>query len=358
MDGSIGKQFLKEYIQKTDPLITKYLEGRIQEASEIGAVPKETMVRFLDLIRKGKKIRGALVVLGYQAAGGTDLEEIYDTSLFMEIVHAGALIHDDIMDNDALRRGEPSFHKQFEALAKERVIHTTPRHYGISIAIPTSDVSFYLSCDKLITGKFPQDNVVKAMNIYIHYLIRLGLGQILEFANSGMENLNEEEVLKALWIKSGEYTSLLPLHVGATLAGLKDKKKLEAINEYARCFGWAFQIQDDYLGLFGDEEEIGKPVGSDIREGKQTLFITHMAKHGTSQQKESMRKYLGNKKIDEKDVKEFLRNLEQAGSKKYVVDLGWKYVEEGKPYVAQITSDKAIQGVLESLLVFMMERTN
>lgn len=356
MDGSLGKQCLKEYIKNARPVIETFLDSEIQNAALLGDIPRHLMESFKASVVEGKGIRGFLVTLGYQLANGTDYNDILNTSIFIEIFHSGILAHDDFMDNDSLRRGLPTIHKQFAEIGKNIGIKTDPNHYGEALAICLGDASFYLSWQKLLESKASPELLLKASQLYIKYALRLVHGQVLDMTIPATDNINEEDVLKVIWTKSGEYTALLPLHVGATLGGMQDQQKLKAIENYAKCFGWAFQIQDDTLGMFSEEEKIGKPITSDLREGKNTLYMLHLRKHGTSEQKEIQRQLLGNKSITKEDVYKMREILQASGSYKYVIDMGWNYVEEGKQYISQITANKELADIMESLLVFMMER--
>ena len=357
MNGSIGKQFLKEYIESSKPIISAFLTEEINKIKEFGEISVKLLESFREMAAEGKGIRGALTVLGYQIFGGEDLVEIRRTSTFLEIFHAGILVQDDFMDRDDIRRGLPTIHKRFEKVGKDVMVRIPFDHYGNSVALCLSDAALYLSWKILLSSNLPRELVINAGSIYANYIVRLAFGQSLDLTVTGMEDYKEDDVLKVIWTKSGEYTGLLPLMVGAALAGGKDSQKLENIKNYARCFGWAFQIQDDILGLYADEEKLGKPVGSDLREGKNTLFMLYLRKNGTQPQKKFQSRILGNKDITKEDVKKMRRMLKDSGSYQHVVDMGWKYVEEGKKYVPLITNDKKLAEILESLLVYMMERT-
>jgi geranylgeranyl diphosphate synthase type I len=357
MDGSLGKNYLKQYISDIRPLLASFFEEEIPNSADLGAVPQQLMEAFRDMISRGKGIRGSLVKLAYLACGGSNEDEITRVSPFMELFHSAILVHDDFMDRDPLRRGHETIHTQFEKVGERLGVKIPNGHYGNTMAVCIGDAGIYLSWKMLLSGNFPSEDLLRASNIYTDLIVRLALGQSLDMSITGTDDIKEEDVLKVLWTKSGEYTALLPLRVGAALAGEQDADRLEALENYARCLGWAFQIQDDILGLYAEEATLGKPVGSDIREGKNTLLMLHLRKNGTPEQLEFMERVLGNSDITEDDVKAMKQLLKDAGSYQHVLDLGFNYVEEGKKYIPQITENEELQNILESLLVFMMERT-
>lgn len=356
--GEIGKKYLKEYIADTEKLFNDFAKAKINEAGEIGEFPKDITQIFFDTAAHGKRIRGALVTLGYKVAGGIDLESILDTSLFVELLHAGLLVHDDIQDQADKRRGLTSVHKQIEQIGKNLGTVSDPKFFGQSMAILPGDLTFYYSWEKLLNGNFPQKNIIKAGKIYADYTIRVAHGQILDILGVETKRIAEKDILNVLRYKSAEYTGVLPLLAGAALGGLKDKQKTEALKAYGLAFGWAFQIQDDTLDLYATEEKLGKPIGGDLKEGKNTLFILHLSKHGTKKQKEFMKQVLGNRDITKADIEKMRKILKDCGSYDYVIDLGWRYVEEGKKHISKITDDRELQDIFESLIVYMMERTN
>ena len=357
MNGSQGKKFLIDYTKKARPILLKLLDQQIKENKSVGKVPQELLKSFKKISSHGKGVRGALAVLGYRSGGGKQVEEMVKTSIFLELVHASLLVHDDIMDRDDLRRGEETVHKTFERYGEKIGVSIPPNHYGESLAICLGDYIFYLGNKVLLDSKLPKKNVLEAFKLYSKYLMRVGMGQTLDMTVSSIKNPTEEDLLKVLWLKSGEYTCLLPLSVGAALAGVTDKKVYKAMEGYARCFGWAFQIQDDILGIYSDEKTLGKVIGSDIKEGKVTLLVMHLRKNGTKAQKNLLNNYLG-KKINKKDLEVIRKLFKEAGSYDYVKDLGWKYVKGGKKYISKITKDNKLQDIYESLLYFVMERLN
>lgn len=356
MADNPGLAFLQSYLEKSDPLFEKYLHQKIEEAHSISKIPAELLRRFLEIGRKGKKIRGALTVLGYQAAGGKDVPAIIDASLFLELFHAGVLVHDDIMDQDDLRRGLPTLHVQFAEVGKALHVHPNPEHYGYSMAVNAGDAAYYLSWQKLLESQFPADRIVDVGRIYAEYVIRVVHGQVLDITDSSMGTITTEDVMKVRQFKTVEYTGVLPLLVGAAFAGPISSEQRDAFQSYGNALGWAFQIQDDVLGLYGDRDQMGKPVGSDLREGKQTLLVLHVMQNGTKDQKAFLRKILGNQSLTPEQVEQTLTLFKETGAYETVVQQGWEYVEQGESVVSSMTSDEETQTILRGLIRYMMER--
>jgi geranylgeranyl diphosphate synthase, type I len=358
MNGSIAKAYLKNYIISTDTLYLDFFKDKVKEAYELGAIPGELTESFCEMGRVGKRFRGALMVLAFELfRNDKDSSDIIPTSLLMELLHAGLLIQDDIMDNDPIRRGFQTLHTKFEQRGRELEVKASPKLFGTSVAMCIADAGFYWSWEVLMKSSFSAESKVAAANILNHYLVRLIHGQALDVAITGAKDLSEKDILNVIWTKSGEYTTLLPMLLGASLAGITDENKLAVITEYAKCLGWAFQIQDDILGMFGEQEEMGKPVGSDLREGKNTLLILHLSKRATPEQLTFMKEKLGNPDITQTDVEAMKQILKDSGAYEYVLNLGWSYVEQGKTLIPKLTTDARLQELLESFLVLMMERT-
>lgn len=354
-----GKNYLKDYSARARPILASFLDQEIKSAEQLdmGSIPLELLKDYSKMVSEGKGIRGALIELAYKACGGEDTQKILDTGIFIELFHSAILIQDDFMDRDSFRRGIESTHKKFERIGKEIGIKTPPEHYGNSVAVCLSDTGFYYSWKVLMGAQFSPEVLVKAGQVYAEHIARLGLGQALDMSITGAENTNEKDALKVLFLKSVEYTAILPMKIGAILAGNLDKSIEDAIENYARCLGWAFQIQDDILGLYAKEEELGKPVGSDLCEGKNTLLMINLRKLGTAEQKEFQSTILGNENVTKEDVDKMKQILKDSGTLQHVLDLGWNYANEGKKHIPLITSDKEIAETLESLIEYMMERT-
>jgi geranylgeranyl diphosphate synthase type I len=215
----------------------------------------------------GKRLRPAFCYWAFVGAGGDpDDPRIVDAGAAFELLHAFALVHDDVMDGSDTRRGAPTTHVEFGREHRSRAWRGEPRRYGEGVAILIGDLS-HVYADTLL-GDVGAD----ASAVWHELRLELNVGQYLDLRATACADRDRVVAHRIARFKSGKYTIERPLHVGAALAGrLGD---LQApLSAYGDPLGEAFQLRDDVLGAFGDPAVTGKPVGQDLREGKPTPLL-------------------------------------------------------------------------------------
>lgn len=215
----------------------------------------------------GKRLRPAFCFWGYRAAGGgADDAAVIEAGAAFEMLQAFALVHDDVMDGSATRRGSRTAHLAFEDRHDQAVWRGEARRFGEGVAILIGDLA-HVYADRLMAGT---TSSVRA--VWDELRIELNVGQYLDILGTARGDTDHEGARRIARYKSGKYTIERPLHVGAALAdGLE---RLQApLSAYGDPLGEAFQLRDDLLGAFGDEAATGKPVGDDLREGKPTPLL-------------------------------------------------------------------------------------
>ena len=190
--------------------------------------------------------------------------DVIDVGAAFELLQAFALIHDDIMDDSATRRGRPTVHVAQARRLVDEGWKGEPRRFGEGVAILVGDLS-HAYADSLMAGANPA-----ARRIWDDLRIELSLGQYLDLRSAASGQLDWETARQVSTFKSALYTIVRPLQLGASLASPADPALLAALEAYGRPLGRAFQLKDDLLGVLGDERQVGKPVGDDLREGKPT----------------------------------------------------------------------------------------
>src|SRR5207302_1595294 len=257
------------------------------------------------VLRGGKRLRGALVLLGCEAAGG-DRAWAIDASIGVELIHAYLLVHDDFMDRDEVRRGGPTLHVELGAAARSE-------HVGASLAVLLGSLCEAWALQLVLSAPVPADRVVAAAQLVSRELHQVTVGQMQDLSVPLGRELRAEDVLAVERMKTGGYTFELPLRLGALLAGA-DEALLAALERFARPLGQAFQIADDLLGTFGAPEVTGKPNASDLREGKRTLLIARALEAASPADAKALRAGLGRRALTDAGAAELRAVLVRTGA--------------------------------------------
>lgn len=230
----------------------------------------------------GKRLRPAFAYWGFIGAGGADDDQrIIDVGAAFELMHAFALFHDDVMDDADTRRGKPTTHTVFAQQHQLGRWAGEARRFGEGVAILVGDLAFVFA-DRLLRGLSAE-----AWDIWNELRIELNIGQFLDIQGSVRHERRLEKAERICRYKSGKYTIERPLHLGAVIADpAAAPTLLPLLSGYGLPLGDAFQMRDDVMGAFGDEDVTGKPVGGDLREGKPTpLLARAVAAANGAQQK-------------------------------------------------------------------------
>lgn len=233
------KKYLKESAQQINREVIKILDEELERATKTDKKLTFLIKAFIKSCQGGKGIRGSLVRLGYQLAGGpatAGSKEIIKISAAYEIMHTAILAHDDIMDKSLTRRNKPSLYADLGN-----------NHYGISQAISLGDWGFFLSFKIISESKFDTARKTDALVLFSRTMMDTGLGQMLD-----LQKVNPLLVMK---LKTAYYTIAGPLQTGALLAEA-DKRMVRRLGEFGENLGIAYQIRDDIL-----DNEAGGTIG-------------------------------------------------------------------------------------------------
>lgn len=296
--------------------ISKFMDGEIARSPDdplmldiLGSIKEYTL-------RGGKRIRALLLVKGYEAVGGKDLEKARKASVALELIQSMLLIHDDIIDSSGERRGGPSLHVHFEDQHRERGLRGPSRDFGVNMSIIAGDLAESLGEKALASSGFSPQHLLKAMRYQADMIRDTGFGQVLDLYSEALPEWSEEMVFKVQKYKTARYTLEGPLQIGAILNGASDRQ-LEVLSEYAIPVGKAFQIIDDILGFYGDPKRGGKEDLADIKEGKRTLLIMKALELASREDKEKIMKALGNKDLTVEEAEVARGIIRSCGSEIY-----------------------------------------
>ncbi|MEI7888501.1 MAG: polyprenyl synthetase family protein, partial [Actinomycetes bacterium] len=232
----------------------------------------------------GKRVRPAFAYWTFLGAGGDpDNPWIIDLCAGLELLHAFALLHDDVMDGSDMRRHHQTVH--IGAAEQHRNSHWRgeARRFGEGVAILLGDLALTYA-DQLMS---PLD--FDTRTIYSELKTELMVGQYLDLVSAARGDTDAERGRRIVLYKSAKYTVERPMHMGAALAGRSDQMT-EPLSRVGLPLGEAFQLRDDLLGVFGSELTVGKPVGDDLREGKATLLLTLTMQLSNNAQKQELSK--------------------------------------------------------------------
>ncbi len=362
-----------DFLQNTAGEIDKELENFFQEWSkDIEHISSRLLPltnALADGCLGGKRIRGTLVVLGYELGNFVNRPhpsplpprglvsskrrlpgegEIMKVAAAYEIFQAAILVHDDIIDKSLLRRGKPSLYSRLGG-----------GHAGESLAICLGDIGFFLAFQLIASTGFPEKEKNRALSIFCKTMLETGIGELLDVelarlrpsnahatagkqGSCGQANEAMGDVITVYKFKTAYYTITAPLLLGAVLGGLSDSS-LSTIRIFGQNLGIAFQIQDDINDIFSDKKKLGKELGGDIKEGKQTLLYLYAKEHTNKQQGELLKKYYGNRAIGAEEIEAVKNVLVETGALEYIRAEAKKYSQEAKESIHEITLDERFQ---------------
>lgn len=308
MAGGPQPRHLVEPLERADlrSRLDKVLSGFLaDQAAALDGVTEELrpMVAALEgfVLDGGKRLRPAFCYWGWRGAGGTDGDEIVAAAAGLELLHACALIHDDVMDGSDTRRGEPAVHRGFAALHRGNGWSGDPEAFGNSAAILLGDLCLIWADSMVNTAGLPDAAMLRAVPVYDEMRVELMAGQFLDLLEQVHGGGSIERALRVARYKSAKYTVERPLHLGGILAGAP-AETLAAYSAYGLPLGEAFQLRDDVLGVYGDPAATGKPAGDDLREGKRTALVAAAMEAATPVQAAVVRRHLGDPHLDDAGV--------------------------------------------------------
>lgn len=250
-----NKLLMQAYIEKIEDKLAEFT----QDKPEIQGIVSEAME--YSLSAGGKRLRPILMLEFYRMCGGNDLDSILEIACSVELIHTYSLIHDDLpcMDDDDFRRGKPSCHKAF------------PEDIALLAGDALNTLAFEVISEAAIAGKIPAEKAVMLISVLSKAAGKDGMvgGQVID-----LQTENEEINIQTLNLLQSKKTGALieaACVMGVILSGKFEF--IPAAADYAQAVGRAFQIVDDILDVTGTFEELGKPIGSDEDQHKNT-YVT------------------------------------------------------------------------------------
>lgn len=284
----------------------------------------------------GKRLRPVLAMLVAEAISGEG-ERSIPFGCCLEIIHNFTLIHDDVMDQDPVRRGRPAVHVM----------------YDVPTAIIAGDAMFARGFEVLAQVDVYPEITRSLVSLVARtvWIIAEGQQMDLDFENSQSVTVNEYMEM----IEKKTAVLFACAARGAVMIAGGSEEQERAMYEYARLLGLGFQIWDDVLGITADQDKLGKPVGSDIRNGKRTLIIIHGLENADDETREMMLSVLGREDASEEEVAKVIGALGTTGSIEFARRTAWDYVERAHGCLSCL-SDSVSKRLLGALVDYSVER--
>jgi len=254
-----------------------YLSQRRAEAAYIGT-DYDGLIAVLEdfVLLGGKRMRPAFAYWGYRAVTPGPQDRVDDDILrlfsALELLHACALVHDDVIDESATRRGMPTAHMHFTELHRSRGWRGSAEQFGRSAAILMGDLSLVWADDIVAGVDLPPPDRHRVQRVWSDIRTEVLGGQYLDIVAESSGAYSIDSAMNVNTYKTASYTVTRPLQLGAAAAA--DRPDVHrAFHSLGTDLGVAFQLRDDVLGVFGDPAVTGKPSGDDLRSGKRTVLL-------------------------------------------------------------------------------------
>ena len=270
-DSSDLDRWLKELQQETATVLSGFVRERCAE--HVRGVPGASFLTELltGFVTRGKFVRSTFTYLGWLSCA-VESDAAIRAAASTELVHAFALLQDDVMDRSALRRGQPAAHLRLARWHQDQGLDGSAEHFGESAAVLLADLCLVWAEQLFRDSGLPAAALARGWPHYDTLRGELAVGQFADLVNDARSDPTLDEVLNVMRRKSGNYTVRRPLELGAALAGAGEPA-LAVLGEYGELVGEAFQLRDDVLGVFGQPDVTGKPSGGDLLEHKATSLV-------------------------------------------------------------------------------------
>lgn len=308
------------------------------------------------IIGGGKCIRPYMAYTLYETLGCENKEEIMDLLVSLEIFHAFALIHDDVIDEGKMRHRVDTLHTFVSKGIHDNHRNVANRiHYGHSQAILVGDLLFSWAI-----GRFHQfnhlPNYAEAWKIFYQMIDEVAIGQMIDVNVMTRDSIDAKLIETKMRLKTAGYTFVRPMQIGVTLAG-RQKELLQFCLEFGTALGLAFQTQDDILDIIADPKVIKKSILSDIREHQHTFLTQYILDNGTKEDILDLESYWGNSEISEIDQVRIINLFEKTGALSYTREKVKEYLDQAKKITIaeqNITDDTRL--ALNQLIKYIEDR--
>jgi geranylgeranyl diphosphate synthase type I len=308
----------------------------------------------LKFVSGGKCLRSTFMYLGW-LCGAAPSDAALSAAASLELLHAFALLQDDVMDQSAERRGRPAAHVQLAQWHRERGLSGSAERFGESAAILLSDLCLIWAEQMLRESGIEPRRLHQIWPRYDAMRVELAVGQFADLANDVRDLPPLEAVLDVARRKSGNYTVRRPLEIGAAMADCDDRT-LAQLGRYGAAVGEAFQLRDDMLGVFGSPATTGKPSGGDLLEHKATSVVVTAYQIADAPTRRQLVELMNSDDLDDAALDRFRTLIVTTGAAQRIEDMMSHCVECARNALEKTVIDDSARAALGNLADACVER--
>jgi geranylgeranyl diphosphate synthase type II len=345
MDGSDLLAIAQVRQAQVDSVLERFFSLAKNRASAFGAEYVELWDQLEISATGGKRFRPRMVFCAYEALGGTDLEAAAYVGAAFELLHTALIVHDDVIDHDFVRRGIPNISGSYRDRALRRgATENAAEHKGISAAVIAGDLALfnaYRLIDRSGVNDVTRDRLVEVMD---DALFASAAGELIDVDFSHLASMPPvDDILTMERLKTAVYSFECPLQAGAILAGASEDI-VTTLAEFGREIGVSYQIVDDLLGVFGQEEQTGKTTLGDLREGKRTVLVSYAT---TTKEWPSIEPFIGKADLTEAEAVLVRDLLTSCGARAFAEGLARYYANRAVSRLADAHIPAALRAELQ-----------
>jgi geranylgeranyl diphosphate synthase type I len=325
--------------------VADFVETRcLPQLEETGVdIAGDVLVGFLD---GGKCLRSTFMYLGWLCGADPDDAALRAAS-GLDLLHAFALLQDDVMDDSPLRRGRPAAHVQFGQWHLQRGLSGSPQRFGASLAVLLSDLCLVWAEQMMRESGVEQHALTRAWPRYDAMRIELAVGQCADVANDAGAQPDLQTVLDVARRKSGNYTVRRPLEIGAAMSG--SEHLIDALGTYGSAIGEAFQMRDDVMGVFGSPAVTGKPAGSDLAERKATSVVVAAQQMADAAIRRQFAELTSAEELGDSDIAHWRTLIVATGAVDWIEELIAERVSSATDHIFDAPIDDWVQSALADM---------
>nr|WP_232000663.1 polyprenyl synthetase family protein [Mycobacterium kyorinense] len=332
--------------------VSEFVSARTAELDRAGIDAAGDIL--LKFVSGGKCLRSAFMYMGWLCGEAAD-DAALRAAASLELLHAFALLQDDVMDESPQRRGRPAAHIQFAAWHRAKSLSSSPRRFGESAAILLGDLCLIWAEQMLRECGMDLPRLQQVWPRYDAMRVELAVGQFADLTSDIRDQPSLESVLIVARRKSGNYTVRRPLEIGAAMAGC-DSYTVSQLGRYGAAVGEAFQLRDDLLGVFGSSARTGKPDGGDLLERKATSVMVTAQQMADPPTRRELTELMSSDHLDDSLLNRWKTLIATTGAVQRIEEMISEHLASAQKALADMAIDEALREALANMATACTER--